>query len=97
MTDRIAVQAKINETRACLLQAVKIDAGRRALEGVIESAYYTLEEARDALQRGDVDGTRSALAEAGDLLRTDEARFIAQDDGALEDAMRLIEEALRLA
>jgi hypothetical protein len=90
MSDQLAVQEAINEARACLLNVVKIDAGRRALEGVIESAYDRLEEARDALKLGDVAPTLSALAEALDLLRTDEARLIAEDVGALDEAIRLI-------
>jgi len=53
MSDQVSIQETINEARMCLLNAVKLDAGRRALEGVIESAFERLEEARDALTRGD--------------------------------------------
>jgi hypothetical protein len=86
----VAAQETINEARACIVQAVKIDAGRRALEGDIESAYERLEEARDAIGRGDIAWARSAVAEALELLRSDESRLIAEDHDALDAAIQLI-------
>lgn len=53
MSSHIAAQEEINEARACIWRAVKIDPGRRALEGDIESAYNLLEDTR---------GTRSSAA-----------------------------------
>ena len=41
--------------------------------GDIESAYHILEAARDALKDGDTSYARDAVAEALDLLRTDDS------------------------
>jgi hypothetical protein len=90
MTDRIATQETINEARMCLLNAVKLDAGTRALDGAIESAYDRLEEARDALTLDDAASARRALTEALGLLREDEARLIAEDVRPLDEAIHLI-------
>ncbi|HEY6693489.1 MAG TPA: hypothetical protein VI006_11610 [Solirubrobacteraceae bacterium] len=90
MSAHIATQELINEARACIWRAVKIDPGRRALEGDLESAYSRLEAARTALEINDIGYARRALTEALDLLRTDEARLIAQDSDALEDAIRIV-------
>ena len=94
MDDHLAMQDEIRTARACLWNAVKIDRGRRAMEGAIEDADGRLEEALDALTRGDLVWTRNALAEALELLRTDEARLIAEDGSALDDAIRHIDRAV---
>jgi hypothetical protein len=90
-SDHIAARETISEARAALLRAVKIDSGRRALEGDIEDAYNRLDEARAAVERpNDVAYARNAVSEALALLRTDESRLIAEDTDALEDAIRLL-------
>jgi hypothetical protein len=90
MSDHAAAQATINEAGARILDAVRIDPGRRALEGDVERAYSRLQEARDALELDDTASAQSAIAEALELLRTAESRLIAEDVGALEEAIRLI-------
>jgi len=90
MSNHIAAQETINEARACIWNAVKIDPGTRALEGDLESADSRLEEARDALELDDIASAQRAVAEALELLRTEESRLIAENIGALEDAIRLI-------
>jgi hypothetical protein len=89
--DLVTALEAINEARACILNAAKIDAGRRALEGDLQSAYDNLEEARDALNAGQVEEGVGALAEALDLLRSDESRLIASDLDSLDEAIRLID------
>jgi len=72
-----AAHETINEARASIWNAVKIDpgpGGRRALEGDVESAYDRLAEAREALQLDDLGWARRAVDEALELLRTDESR-----------------------
>jgi hypothetical protein len=90
MSDRIAAREAINEARACIWNAAKIAGGARALEGDLESAYSRLEEARDALDLDDVAYAQRAVAEALELLRTEESRLIAEDIAALEHAIRLV-------
>jgi hypothetical protein len=91
MSDASEARETINEARACLENAVKIDGGRRAMEGDVESAYDRLAEARDALDNHDVAWARRAVDEALELLRTEESRLIVEDIGALENAIRLLE------
>lgn len=93
MSDQyIAAQEAISEARAHLWAAVKIDAGRRAMEGDIESANSRLEDALDWLRRGDVVEARGEVAEALGFLRTDTSRLIiAEDTAALDDAIRVLE------
>jgi hypothetical protein len=90
-TRSIEAQEALSETRAHLLAAVKIDAGRRALEGDIESAYLALEIASDWLRRGDTLNARREVTDALELLRSPQSRLIAQDAGALHDAIRRLE------
>jgi hypothetical protein len=90
MSDKSAACETINEARACLMHAVRMDAGRRAMEGDVESAYERLEEARDALERDDYPWARRAVDEALELLRTEESRRIVEDVSALADAIRLL-------
>jgi hypothetical protein len=90
-TRSIETQEAITEARAHLWAAVKIDAGRRALEGDIESAFGRLESASGWLRRDDIPNARREIAEALDLLRTPESRSIAGDTDALNDAIRLLE------
>jgi len=90
LSAHIATQELINEARACIWRAVKIDPGRRALEGDLESAYSRLEEARTALETNDTGYARNALTEALDLLRTDEAPSSPRNNDALEDAIRIV-------
>jgi hypothetical protein len=85
----VAAKATIAEARACILQAVKIDVGRRALEGDAESAYYRLEEAMRAVEP-DPTHARKMVSESVALLRTEECRFIAEDTAALEDAIAFL-------
>ena len=90
MVDALAAQETINEARACILNAVKIDPGLRALEGDVESAYHLLGGACEELKQGGTEYAHGAVAEAIDLLDTEESRFIAEDTGTLEDAIRLL-------
>ena len=77
--------------RADLSRAVKIDRGRRAMEGDIESAFLILEEARNALEQDNIEHARTTVTEVIGLLRTDESRLIVEDNDALEDAIRFLE------
>jgi hypothetical protein len=91
MTSHIAARETINEARAAINQAAKIDPGRRALEGDLESAYHILEEVTSALDLGDLAEASRRTAEALELLPTDESRRIAEDVDALEAAIRLVD------
>jgi hypothetical protein len=90
-SQHIAAQEAISEARAHLWAAVNIDPGRRAMEGDIESADTRLESASAWLRGGDVAEARDEIAEALELLRTEESRLIAEDLDALHDAIRVLE------
>jgi hypothetical protein len=87
----IAAQAAISEARAHLWAAVKIGAGRRAMEGDIERADSRLQSAREWLRGGDDAEALDEIAAAIELLRTEESRFIAEDPYALDDAIRVLQ------
>ena len=90
MPEHLATRETIAEARAAIAQAAKIDRGRRAMKRALQHADMRLADALDAFGQGDADHARDAVNEAVDLLRTDEARYIAEDAGALEDAVRLL-------
>jgi hypothetical protein len=87
----IAAQEAISEARAHLWAAVKIDGGSRDMEGDIESADFRLQSASEWLRRGDVAEAQREVAEALELLRTEESRLIAEDLDALDDAVRVLD------
>lgn len=86
----IAIKEKIAESRAAINQAVKIDAGRRALEGDIQSADMRLEDALEAIDDGRMDYASTAVSEAIAMLDSDEADLIAEDTNALNSAIHLL-------
>jgi hypothetical protein len=90
MIDVLAAQEEINKARASIWRAVKIDQGRRALEGDIESAFHRLAEAGGWLKRDDIAQAQSTVAEAVELLSTEQSRLIAEDHDALDDAIGLL-------
>jgi hypothetical protein len=91
MPDLLDLQDTIVEARACLLHAVKIDAGRRAMEGDVEDADNRLDEALEAIQLGDLENARRAVDDARGLLQTRESAAIAVNRDSLVDAVRLLD------
>ena len=99
MSHHTAAQEAINEAGACIWNALKIDPGTRGvgwglfpagMKGDVEDAYNRLGEARDALNLNDIAGAQRAVAEALDLLRSEESRLLVEDTGALDDAIFLV-------
>lgn len=90
MTGHIAAQETINAARASIRRAARIDAGRIALDGALQDADDRLGEVRGWLDEGDMQHAQSAVAEALELLRTEQARYIATKRDALEDAISLL-------
>ena len=88
LSAHIATQELINEARACIWRAVKIDPGRPALEGDLESAYSRLEEARTALEINDIGYARRVSPKP--LTCCAPTKPAAQDSDALEDAIRIV-------
>jgi hypothetical protein len=82
--------AAISEARAHLWAAVKINAGRCAMEGDIARADIRLRSASEWLRGGDVAEARDDIAEGLELLRSEQSRFIAEDPDALDDAIRVL-------
>lgn len=90
MNSHIAILETINEARAALRQAEKIDAGRNASgEGDIGDAGDFLADATSALGSDDLAHAAGAVSNALELLRGDQAAQ-AEDKAALADAIRLL-------
>jgi hypothetical protein len=76
--NHVAAQEAISEARAHLWAAVKLDQGRRAMEGDIEGANSRLETASEWLRRGEVPEARREISDALELLHREQSRLIAE-------------------